>query len=369
MEAKRFGFPLVVLATFAIGFLGVWFIASGGNDVAATLARIDCDTAGADCRERMRAFARSRHEAGDDAGGLAVYRRLALDGDAASAFHIGWYHDEAYRKAVGRSLAATTPIEEDGPLVVERLPGGSTFEAMVDRHAAPQTEDQRRHAARSLAFLWYARAAHAGFGPAMNNLAAMYGAGIVGRIDRREARRWYLAAYDRAVPLAAFTLNRMAGVGYDDPAIDCLEREGTWLPLLLVPPIDYARPEVIVQTRFAGIAPDRRQVELARDEIRRIQVSLPSDQARARAVVETLDATAGRLKYYDALGRPPFDDQTPEVLVRPPRSADDVRREMAARAEKRGDCRGIDVEPRRMRALAEITRRALGEDASPRRRR
>mgnify|MGYP000910300564 CR=1 FL=1 len=115
MEAKRFGFPLVVLATFAIGFLGVWFIASGGNDVAATLARIDCDTAGADCRERMRAFARSRHEAGDDAGGLAVYRRLALDGDAASAFNpLGDLYKTQLRQ-LARALGVPQAIIDKAP--------------------------------------------------------------------------------------------------------------------------------------------------------------------------------------------------------------------------------------------------------------
>ncbi len=349
---KRFVFPFAVLATFAIGFLGVWIALKGQMDtplVSLVVDRVDCDRSLADCRARLRAEAETRLRLGDDRSGLAVYRRLAAAGDAKAAFQIGWYHEEAYRRAVGRPLEAGSPIVEETQFAVARLPGGSAFEALVDRHAAPQTEADRRQASRALAFLWYAQAAQRGFGPAMNNLASMYQFGITGKVDRAEARRWYIAAYDAGTPAAALNLEVLKNAGYDDPKLECLEVGGSWLPLMIVPPVEYLHVDVIEHTRFRGLRSDRHIVGMIGMLVQGMPIATPVAREARGAALEVLKSSVRLVAGPGTDGWPLYDDETPESRKTIPTFAEG-RQEALKRQTARGDCRGVRTDPRKQRA-------------------
>lgn len=352
----------VTVAAFCVGVLiAASTVLGPGRLISLLIPYVTCDIADEVCRARMRADARLRLRFGDDENALAIYRDLSRAGDLTAGFQIGWHHDEAYRALVGRALAAATILAEATQYAYSDAPSGANFEAAVDRHAAPQTKQEQRDGARALAYLWYRWAAQRGFGPAMNNLGTMYQAGITGKIDKAAARRWYIAAYDAGTPAAALNLAVLRRLGYDDPALDCKEQGGAWLPLVVLPPKQYLMADVMEHTRFRGLRSDGGVIGVIRNQMKPIPTSTPTDEAALKDGLEIVGAVARTISGSSSDNPPLYDDETEADRTSVPTFAVAQARS-AARTKQRGDCAGIAVEPRALRAEAVAVRSLPGPD-------
>lgn len=346
---------VAVTVAFAAGFggyLGQQSWSRGVSIGSLLVPTVVCDVTEDLCRDRMRSEAELAFRAGDEARGVAVLRRLTRLGDRRAMFDLGWHHEEVYRAAVGSALAAGVPIREAVDLAPEDLPGGDRFEALVDARLPSSDGASRIDDARALAYLWYARAAGAGFAPAINNLATLFWSGIVGGRDELAARRWYLKAYDAGSPVAAFNLEAMRGKHYADAATECLEQAGAgWLPLVMVPAADDMKDSVLERTRFRGKPLDRAFRVLVKDMV--LRVTDPEAWMR-EAVASPLER---RLSSWSGRGGDVvFDDEDPATRNALPtfeeRVAEDRRRE-----GRRGACSAHQSpDPRDARIRAETER-------------
>lgn len=246
---------------------------------------------------------------------------------------------------VGRSLAASTPIAEEAQYPIGKLPDGAAFEVLVDRYAAPKTASEQTEAHRALAFLWYGRAAQAGFGPAMNNLASMYQFGITGKVDKGRARSWYVAAYDAGTPVAALNLARLRTIGYDDHRLDCMEQSGNWLPLVIIPPPQYLHEDVIQHTRFRGLPSDRTIVVLIETLMKGIPTSTAAEQATLKSALEVIASSVSLAKSSGSSGWPVYDDESPEEQKKVPTFSG-----LPVNTGTSGNCGSIPPDPRTIRA-------------------
>lgn len=338
-------------AAFALGFVGVLAYQRVGATrplAAALVPSVSCDIGDDLCRQRLRAQAELYFSAGDDAAGSAVFRRLYLAGDIRSAFFLGWHHEEIYRKAVGLPLPAVERLPEDRLHGADGLPRGDGFLKLVDARSVNHDASTRVDDARAKAWLWYAAAAQAGFAPAANNLAQMYRSGIVGPSDQLSARRWFVAAWDRGSPVAAYNLEAMRIAGYDDPTTDCIEEVGRgWFPLINRPADIDMTEQVLTRTRFRGrpIDPPFR-VEIEREVLRL------RDPEKWRSLHDDLghllEQPAPTFAYVEV---PLYDDETLASRKTVP-TFEEARDADRARAKRRGDCSAVPVDPRAARIRA-----------------
>lgn len=246
---NTFGFTLLTAGLFVAGFGGTYYhtVRSAGH-AGSPAAIADCDPQGAECRARLRAQGESAFARGDVATADAAFARAAVAGDVRAAFALAWHHEEAYRRAVGKKLeAGSAPVEESQP-GIGALPRGPEFLALTKRHEDVPAGPARPLADRSLAFLWYGYAAGAGFGPAMNNLGAMYQFGLMGARDRFRAQSWYQRAAAAHNPVGKLN-DRVLSIRY---GIDCdYESAPAFAGGLTAPELDLEE-EIIVRTRFRG---------------------------------------------------------------------------------------------------------------------
>lgn len=245
---NTFGFAFVSAGLFAAAFGGTWYVATtpGAFDFGAGV--VDCDARTVDCRARLRAQGEKAFARGDVALGDAALRRAALGGDLRAAFHLGWHHEEAYRRAVGGKLEAGTGIVEESQPGIAGLPRGADFLTLTKRWEDVPAGPARPLADRTLAFLWYGWAANAGFGPAMNNLGALYQFGITGTRDRFKAQAWYERAAQAANPVGKLN-NAALRIRYGE---DCdLEQPIAFTGGFVAPPGDLEE-DVVTRTRFRG---------------------------------------------------------------------------------------------------------------------
>ena len=357
---RGFTFGVLVAALFGLGFAGTltYQAKDSGRPIASLFVpSVVCDIADETCRNRLASQAELFVGAGDIKSAIDLHRRLGAAGDFRSAFQLGWIYEEIYRAAVGRKLAGGSPVVEEGRFAVLALPEGVAFDELIERHSHPATEQDRLVDARSLAFLWYGRAAKAGFAPAMNNLASMYQFGLLGPADLTSARRWYLAAYDAGSPVAAYNLERLRMKGYGISAIDCVELAGSgWLPLVNKPSEGDLSVAVFPRTRFRGRGLDRAMVELIGMDV--LGVTDPAAWSRAANVppeqVTWLRGAIDAAKYGVADWE--FDDEVPSKPSDLP-SFEEVR-EQALKAERqRGSCKPYSADPRTAAVEAAEARR------------
>ena len=245
---NTFGMTFLSAAVFVAGFGGTFYAVATPGFFDFGSGPAECDARGADCRVRLRSQGERAFERGDTAAGDAALGRAALAGDMRAAFHLGWHHEQAYRKAVGKKLeAGAAPIEESQPGIAG-LPRGADFAALAKRYETVPAGPARALADRSLAFLWYGYAANGGFGPAMNNLGAMYQFGLMGQRDRIQAQTWYKRGAAVANPVALLN-DRVLEIRYGG---DCdFDSSQAFAGGLTAPPVDLEE-EIIIRTRFRG---------------------------------------------------------------------------------------------------------------------
>ncbi len=306
---RNFLFGLSVLGVFCVGGVGTMFVVRPGSGslMSTVVPAANCNTADPVCRNRHRGRAYLLIKAGQAAEAREAFRTAALAGDERSQFQLGWLHEQAYRAKVGRAMATTIAVDEERFHGAEGLPKGEAFLAMVRRHTGNADPHGPVLAERTLAFLWYSAAAQAGFAPAMNNLASMYQFGMLGRIDRVKAREWYIRAYDRGNPVAAYNLERLNNL--DAPELHDCRYDGRWLPLVLKPkPEDLLEP-IFTQTRFRGRELDPGMKELIRSQVRAVGAGALAAEAEAEPP-GLIQALLDEVRY----GRPitVYDDETPE---------------------------------------------------------
>lgn len=309
---------VVALAVFAVGFGGTFWYQTRSSPLgfaAPPAPEVNCDIADEGCRANHRAQAEFNFRAGKVAAASATLSRLVSAGDKVAAFLLGWHHEEIYRAAVGRKLVAGASVEEERRFGVLDLPRGEAFDALVAR--AMQGGGGETERARTLAFLWYAKAAQGGFAPAMNNLANMYRFGLLGAPDPANARKWFLAAYDAGSPVAAYNLENMRIKTYGVAEFDCVEQAGSgWLPLVNRPSAVDLSAEVFTRTRFRGRAPGRAIIGVIGNDV--VGVTDPAVWSRAagrpaeqvgwiRAAIEAVKSDGDDWDYDDEVPTKPKD--------------------------------------------------------------
>ena len=244
---NTFGFTIVTVTLFVAGFGGTYY-AVGKPGLMVASGPADCDARTQECRARLRAQGERAFGRGDVATGDAAFGRAAVAGDVRAAFELAWHHEEAYRKVAGKTLeAGTAPVEESQPGIAG-LPKGAAFLDLTKRYEEVPPGPARALADRSLAFLWYGYAANGGFGPAMNNLGAMYQFGLMGARDRIQAHSWYRRAASAQNPVGKLN-ERILDIRYGaecdfDPSL-------VFAGGLTAPPIDL-EDDVVLRTRFRG---------------------------------------------------------------------------------------------------------------------
>lgn len=353
---SRSGFAVLVGLVFTAGFVGtaLYQMPPGGRPVRSLLVpKVECDAAEDLCRKRLRAQAQLYFGADDPATAVKVLRPLALAGDAVAAFQLGWHHEEIYRAGVGRRLEAGSTLPEVSVHGPDGLPEGEAFVALIEARSAPADAKEALDAARALAFLWYAQAARKGFAPAANNLGSMYQFGLLGRRDEVAARRWYLVAYDAGSPVAAYNLERLRIMGYQDRAIECTERAGGgWLPLVRAPNRDDMFDDVLMHTRFRGRGVGRPMRDLLATQVSRfVSPQAWADEITAPPRTPGLwTGLVDEVKY----GEPKwdFDDEEPAAGQKPLPTFEEARAASVARDLRTGDCSGARADPRSYRVQA-----------------
>ena len=245
---NTFGFAFLSAALFAVGFGGTVYAVRTPGSLDFIGTPINCDPNAADCQTRLRAQGEVAFAVGKSAAGDAAMARAAIAGDLRAAFHLGWHHEEAYRRAVGKKLEAGTAPQEESTPGLAGLPRGTEFLALTKRYEEVPAGPARPLADRSLAFLWYGYAANRGFGPAMNNLGAMYQFGLMGARDRGQAQIWYQRAAARQNPVARLNDRELALRYGSECEFDPLQ---VFAGGLMAPPVDLEE-EIIVRTRYRG---------------------------------------------------------------------------------------------------------------------
>lgn len=298
-------FSLLVGATFLVGFtIASMYSGLGPKFLAQVLTpEVTCDAADPICQNKLRARASLLLESGKGEAALETFRRAAFAGDVKAQFRLGWAHEQAYRGSIkGQVGEPQPPIAEARTYGVEGLPQGAAFVELVNAHSTPGADPAKaRDDHRALAWLWYASAARAGFAPAMNNLATLHQFGLVGPSDMVTAKRWYLAAWNRGNPVAAFNLERMRS--------SCVAHD-TYLTLPSAPKSDDFLEPILTQTRFRGRELDAGMKMLMRDLASRFDPAGEKDRPVPRISDSNLAALTGIRDY----GKPidVFDDETPE---------------------------------------------------------
>ena len=196
---------LLVVAIFAAGFVGtLWYQAhqAGRGIRSLFVPKVECDLSEEICRGRMRAQAELFRGAGDESEARRVYRRLALADDVVAAFQLGWLHEEAYLAKMGRLPLATAP-HPDTAKYASGVPTGEAWHQVLAEWDTPAALADAAERDRVLAYLWYRRAADAGFAPALNNIASMYQFGELGPVDEDRALSLYRRAATMRSPVAA----------------------------------------------------------------------------------------------------------------------------------------------------------------------
>lgn len=337
-----------VLIAFVLGFVGYLAYVSHASDrsiLTVLVPSVECDSSVDRCRQRLRAQAELFVRLGDMGGAAAVLRRLARLGDPEAAFHLAWHYEERYRTAVGRLKDAATPIREAAEIEPGTLPTAKALDELIDRRLTSVDAATREESDRAFAFLWYARAATAGFAPALNNLAAMHQFGLLGVRDDLRARRWYLAAYDAGSPVAAFNLERLRVKGREDPRMACLDESTPgWLPLVRAPAEVDMRALVLARTRFRGRELDPPFRALLAEMVLRLTSPEVWIERASRSAFETENSavpSSGGWEYDD---EDPAERKTVPVFVprRPSGSATD-----------RLDCSNERPDPRKQRIRRE----------------
>lgn len=322
---NSFGFTLLTAGLFVAGFGGTYYAVNSPGLFASAVAVADCDPHAADCRARLRSQGERAFARGDVATGDAAYAKAALGGDVRAAFLLGWHHEEAYRRAVGKKLeAGTAPLEEGQP-GIGGLPRGPEFLALTRHHEAVPPGPARPLADRTLAFLWYGHAATGGFGPAMNNLGAMYQFGLMGARDRVRAQTWYERAAAVQNPVGRLNL-RVLSLRY---GADCdFDSPMAFAAGLTAPPVDLEE-EIIVRTRFRGRAVPSALRGLF--EAQSLAVSKPPDEM---GVVDVL-RIAGAANSFDVADFAQDWDDADEVEAARGKQRDCAERRSASRDHDR----------------------------------